>query len=111
MPELDTIAQVETIPEVAKIPGTEERSVVLDGVRWRYLRAGSGPPLLLLHGFMAYSFSWRFNMQALSQHFTVYAIDLPGCGFSQRTDAPECSLADDAEGVLRLMDHLGLQQD
>ena len=87
MPELDTTEQTGAIPEVAKIPGTEECSVTLDGVRWRYLHAGSGPPLLLIHGFMAYSFSWRFNMEALSQHFSVYAIDLPGCGFSQRTDA------------------------
>jgi pimeloyl-ACP methyl ester carboxylesterase len=110
MPELDTAAQSETIPEIAKIPGTEECSVTLDGVRWRYLHAGSGPPLLLIHGFMAYSLSWRFNMQALSRHFSVYAIDLPGCGFSQRTDNPECSLTSDAEGVLRFMDHLGLDQ-
>jgi pimeloyl-ACP methyl ester carboxylesterase len=110
MPEPDTAVQSDAVPEIAKIPGTEECSVALDGVRWRYLRAGSGPPLLLLHGFMAYSFSWRFNMEALSQHFTVYAIDLPGCGFSQRTDDPECSLAGDAKGVLRFMDHLGLQQ-
>ncbi len=97
MPELEAIAQSSNVPEIARIPGTEECSVTLDGVRWRYLRAGSGPPLLLLHGFMAYSFSWRFNMEALSQHFTVYAIDLPGCGFSQRTDNPECSLNSDAK--------------
>ncbi|MGB8772435.1 MAG: alpha/beta hydrolase [Candidatus Korobacteraceae bacterium] len=110
MPELDTAAQSETVPEIAKIPGTGECSVILDGVRWRYLHAGSGPPLLLIHGFMAYSFSWRFNLAALSRHFTVYALDLPGCGFSQRTDKPECSLAGDAEGVLRFMDHFGLEQ-
>jgi pimeloyl-ACP methyl ester carboxylesterase len=110
MPELDTIAQSSNVPDIARIPGTEECSAVLDGVHWRYLRAGSGPPLLLLHGFMAYSFSWRFNMQALSRHFTVYAIDLPGCGFSQRSDAPLCSLASDAEGVLRFMEHFGIEQ-
>ncbi len=110
MPELDTTEQTGAIPEVAKIPGTEECSVILDGVRWRYLHAGSGPPLLLIHGFMAYSFSWRFNMAALSQHFSVYALDLPGCGFSQRTDTPQCSLASDAEGVLRFMEHFGIEQ-
>jgi pimeloyl-ACP methyl ester carboxylesterase len=110
MPELVTTEQTSAIPEVAKISGTEECSVTLDGVRWRYLHAGLGPPLLLIHGFMAYSFSWRFNMAALSQHFSVYAIDLPGCGFSQRTDAPECSLANDAEGVLRFMEHFGIEQ-
>ena len=110
MPELDTTEQVGPIPEVAKIPRTEECNVTLDGVRWRYLHAGSGSPLLLIHGFMAYSFSWRFNMLALSQHFSVYAIDLPGCGFSQRPDAPQCALAGDAEGVLRFMEHFGMEQ-
>ncbi len=110
MPELVTTEQTGAIPEVAKIPGTEECSVTLDGVRWRYLHAGSGPPLLLIHGFMAYSFSWRFNMEALSRHFSVYALDLPGCGFSQRTDIPQCSLASDAEGVLRFMEHFGMEQ-
>ena len=110
MPELETAEQLAVIREVAKIPGAEECSVILDGVRWRYLRAGSGPPLLLIHGFMAYSFSWRFNMQALSQHFSVYAIDLPGCGFSQRTDTAQCALAGDAEGVLRFMEHFGMEQ-
>jgi pimeloyl-ACP methyl ester carboxylesterase len=110
MPELDTAEQAGAVPEIAGIPGTEDCSVTLDGVRWRYLHAGSGPPLLLIHGFMAYSFSWRFNMEALSRHFSVYAIDLPGCGFSQRTDAPQCSLASDAEGVLRFMDHFGMEQ-
>ena len=28
----------------------------------RYLQAGSGPPLILLHGLMGYSFSWRFTI-------------------------------------------------
>jgi pimeloyl-ACP methyl ester carboxylesterase len=110
MAELDTAEQAGAIPEIAKVPGTEECSITLDGVRWRYLHAGSGPPLLLIHGFMAYSFSWRFNMEALCRHFSVYAVDLPGCGFSQRTDAPQCSLASDAEGLLRFMDHLGIEQ-
>ena len=110
MPEPDLAEPTGAIPDVARIPGTEECSVTLDGVRWRYLHAGSGPPLLLIHGFMAYSFSWRFNMEALSRHFSVYAIDLPGCGFSQRTEAPQWPLARDAEGVLRFMEHLGIEQ-
>jgi pimeloyl-ACP methyl ester carboxylesterase len=101
--------QLPIIPQIARIAGAEERSVALDGVTWRYWFAGSGPPLLLIHGFMGYSFSWRFNLQPLSQHFSVYAIDLPGSGFSQRTAKPECSLASDAEGVLRFMEHFGIE--
>ncbi len=101
--------QLEQVPPIAQIRGAEERFVTLDGVTWRYWFAGSGPPLLLIHGFMGYSFSWRFNMEALSQHFSVYAIDLPGCGFSQRTQGPGCSLTGDAEQVLRFMEHFGIE--
>jgi pimeloyl-ACP methyl ester carboxylesterase len=98
-----------SVPQIAQIAGAEERCVTLDGVTWRYWFAGSGPPLLLVHGFMGYSFSWRFNMGPLSRDFSVYAMDLPGCGFSQRTDANECTLAGDAEGLLRFMEALGIE--
>ena len=106
MPALEQIASV---PQIAVIKGAEERQVVVDGVNWRYWVAGSGPPLLLIHGFLGYSFSWRFNMEALSQHFSVYAIDLPGCGFSQRSDSAECTLTGDAERVLRFMKVVGIE--
>jgi pimeloyl-ACP methyl ester carboxylesterase len=96
-------------PQIAQIAGAEERSVSLDGVTWRYWFAGSGPPLLLIHGFMGYSFSWRFNVEPLSRYFSVYAIDLPGSGFSERTTGNGCSLAGDAQGVLRFMQHFGIE--
>lgn len=46
---------------------------------------GSGPPLLLIHGFMTTSYSWRYALGPLGKHFTCYAPDLPGAG---RTDKP-----------------------
>jgi pimeloyl-ACP methyl ester carboxylesterase len=64
---------------------------------------------VLLHGLMGYSWSWRFNMQPLGQYFTVYAPDLPGCGFSQRADCLTGSLEDDAERLLKFLDRLGLE--
>jgi len=96
-------------PPIARISGAQERSLKIDGVNWRYWFAGSGPPLLLIHGFLGFSFSWRFNMEALSQYFSVYSIDLPGCGFSERPQVNESSLAGDAEGVLRFMEALGIE--
>lgn len=64
--------------------GVEEYWMDLDGARMRYLRAGSGPPLILLHGLMGYSFSWRFSFPALAPHRTCFAPDLLGAGFSDR---------------------------
>jgi len=97
------------VPAIARIPGAEERTVAIDGVNWRYWFAGSGPPLVLIHGFMGYAYSWRFNLEPLSNRFSVYAFDLPGCGFSQRTNSDECSLTGDAERVLRFMEHLAIE--
>ncbi len=96
-------------PQIAQIAGAEERSVTLDGVAWRYWVAGSGPPLFLILCFMGYSFSWRFNIEPLSRYFSVYAMDLPGSGFSQRTTGNGCSLAGDARGVLHFMKHFGIE--
>jgi pimeloyl-ACP methyl ester carboxylesterase len=97
------------VPAIARVAGAAEHNVKIDGVSWRYLTAGSGPHLLLLHGFMGYSYSWRFNIEPLSKHFTVWALDLPGCGFSQRPNCDECSLAGDAEQVLQFMTHFGIE--
>ena len=59
--------------------------------RWRggdlaYAVAGKGEPLLLLHGIYAgaSSFEFRKNFGELSKDFRVYALDLLGCGLSER---------------------------
>jgi pimeloyl-ACP methyl ester carboxylesterase len=79
-------------------------------VRVRYLRAGSGPPLLLLHGFLGYSFSWRHNLVPLSKIATVYAPDLPGTGYSERVEDIDTDLEVRAEHMLRFMDAMGMDR-
>jgi pimeloyl-ACP methyl ester carboxylesterase len=49
---------------------------------------GSGPPLLLVHGFMTTGYSWRYAMRPLGERFTLYIPDLVGCGRSAMPDAP-----------------------
>lgn len=65
----------------------EECWASIDNYHMRYLRAGSGPPLILIHGLFGYSFSWRFNLEALSKRFSVLAPDLLGIGYSDRPAA------------------------
>ncbi len=79
-----------------------------DGPRMRYLQAGSGPPLILLHGLMGYSFSWRFTIPALAPYATVYAPDMLGAGFSDRPPNIDHSMRATALRILRFADHLGL---
>ncbi len=86
----------------------EEQWVSLDGIRVRYLRSGCGPPLVLLHGLLGYSFSWRFAMPALAQQAKVYAVDMPGAGFSERPTGLDCCLRASAERLLRFLDVAGL---
>lgn len=78
------------------------------GTRMRYLRAGSGPPLILLHGLLGYSFSWRYAMPALAPYATVYAPDMIGAGFSDRSDALDYSMPGTAQRVLQFITRLGI---
>jgi pimeloyl-ACP methyl ester carboxylesterase len=76
--------------------------------RMRYLRVGAGPALLLVHGLLGYSFSWRFAIPSLARHATVYAIDLLGTGFSDRPPGLDCSFKASAERLIQFMDKTGL---
>ncbi|AKT36353.1 alpha/beta fold hydrolase [Chondromyces crocatus] len=52
------------------------------GIALRYLDAGSGPPLVLLHGRGHAATSWLPLLPALARHRRVIAVDLPGFGHS-----------------------------
>jgi pimeloyl-ACP methyl ester carboxylesterase len=102
--------EVEEIPRSATIDpgeGVEECWMEFDGARMRYLKAGFGPGLILLHGLMGYSFSWRYVMPALAPYATVYAPDLLGAGFSDRPQIDH-SMHATALRVLKFADNLGL---
>ncbi|MGA9391502.1 MAG: alpha/beta hydrolase [Candidatus Sulfotelmatobacter sp.] len=93
----------------------------------RYLRAGParGPllakearngaptattesPLILLHGLLGYSFSWRYTMPALAPYSAVYAPDIMGAGFSDRPRGIDHSVRGTAKRVLKFIGKLGI---
>src|SRR3984893_6989104 len=86
----------------------EECWLEIDGARMRYLRAGAGRPLILLHGLLGYSFSWRYTLPALAPYATVYAPDLLGAGFSDRPAGIDHSIRATAGRVLKFIEKLGL---
>ena len=52
--------------------------VQVDGLTIAYRELGSGPPVLLLHGWPTSSFLWRDVMAPIAERNRVVAIDLPG---------------------------------
>jgi pimeloyl-ACP methyl ester carboxylesterase len=92
----------------AAAPVWQEHFVELAGGRMRYLQAGAGRPLILVHGLMGYSFSWRFAIPALAAYATLYAIDNLGAGLSVAPEGMDCSMRAAAERVLQFADALGI---
>ena len=58
--------------------------VELDGCWIRYTVIGGGPPVLLVHGWLASSRIWEQLARRLAQRFTVYSLDLTGFGESDK---------------------------
>jgi pimeloyl-ACP methyl ester carboxylesterase len=104
-------AEHESCPPEISAPtlGIEECWMDLDGARMRYLRAGWGPPLILLHGLLGYAFSWRFTMPALAPYATLYAPDMMGAGFSDRPPGLDHSMRGTAKRLLRFISALGIR--
>ena len=90
--------------------GIEEHWLDLAGGRMRYLKAGAGRALILVHGLLGYSFSWRFSLPAIAPHATVYAIDNLGAGLSTSPEGIDCTVRATAERVLQFADAIGIPE-
>jgi pimeloyl-ACP methyl ester carboxylesterase len=86
--------------------GVTPRFVDVAGQRLRYVRRGSGPPLLLVHGFSASIYTWAEALPPLAARHDVVAVDLPGFGGSDVPARFDSNAA--AELIARAMDALGL---
>lgn len=63
----------------------EGETIELGGHRTHFVVRGSGPPVVLIHGFNLDLHTWMRNLDPLAAQFTVYAPDLWGQGYSTRT--------------------------
>lgn len=80
--------------------------VQIGGVRLHYAKAGTGEKLvILLHGFPEFWYSWRHQIAALSEEYTVVAPDLRGFNLSDKpskiADYEIENLVDDVTGLIR----------
>ena len=82
--------------------------VDVSGARVHYLHAGTGSPLLLIHGLVGSSANWLGCIHALAQVGSVYAIDQINMGKSQRIAGLDAGLEATADRVAATMTALGL---
>jgi alpha/beta hydrolase fold len=88
----------------SRIPGGfTEKTARVNGVTLNYATGGTGPAVVLLHGYPQTWYMWRKVMPALAEQYTVIAPDLRGSGGS---DAPatgydKASLAEDIHQLPR----------
>ena len=94
---------------IPAVDGVTHRTVAVGGVRLHVAEAGSGPPLVLLHGWPQHWWAWRHLIPRLAERYRVLAPDLRGWGWS---DAPpgDYAKATFAADVLALLDAEGLDR-
>lgn len=96
------------VPEAAAEEGPAGQDVEVGGVRLRYVAVGEGDRrVVALHGFGGNKDNWLFNLDTLAEGRTVYALDFPGHGESDKrvTDGSVAGLAATVAGFL---DALGI---
>src|SRR5436853_2838913 len=93
-------------------PGFEERRIATSGAEINVVTGGSGPPLLLLHGYRQSHVLWRKVAPLLAQDFTLVIPDLRGYGDSSKPPAgpnqdgySKRALAQDQVDTMRALGH------
>ncbi len=112
--EASTPANMQSVPDEPRSDGSALRSSTLQQIdlpqgKIAYRQAGSGPALLLIHGWGVSSRVWLGTLEHFSDVRCCYALDMPGFGASPPLhDTP--SIGAMADVVLAFADALGLDQ-
>ena len=77
---------------------------IANGIRLHWVEQGSGPLVLLLHGFPEFWYSWRRQIAALAERFHVVAPDLRGYNLSEKPPSGYDieTLTEDVSGLIQL---------
>ena len=89
------------------LAGVDHRFVTIDGLRIHYAEAGTGDPLILLHGWPQHWWEWRHVIGPLSRRYRVICPDVRGLGWSEGSPTGY-SFERLARDVVDLMDILDL---
>jgi pimeloyl-ACP methyl ester carboxylesterase len=92
------------------VSGPEGRFVEVDGERVRVVERGSGPPVLMIHGFPSNATAFAALVPLLEDRFRLVAPDMVGFGWSTRRIRRPLDGDAYADRVAGLMDVLGLER-
>ena len=84
-------------------------SIRINDINLAYTEAGSGPPIVLIHGYPFNRSLWTEQTEALRSKYRVVTPDLRGFGESDSSAGP-ATMTRMAEDVATLMDELGIEQ-
>lgn len=90
--------------------GAHSHFITLDGRSIHYTLQGSGPALLLVHGFGGSTSAWDTLTPYLTPHYSVYALDLPGFGLSDKSADKPYTMSAQADVVCALITALGIEK-
>jgi haloacetate dehalogenase len=111
---LTTAGVPELVQSKTLMEGFERRRIKTRGAEINVAIAGSGPPLLLIHGNPLTLVSWHKIAPSLARDFTVIAIDMRGYGDSSKPDGLEdhsgYSFRSIGEDAFEVMDQLGFDK-
>jgi pimeloyl-ACP methyl ester carboxylesterase len=88
--------------------GEIEYATLADGTRLRYLKTGSGPPLVLLHTVRTQLDHFQLMIPKVEHALTVYAVDLPGMGWSEIRSGASYTESALRRAVIELVETLDL---
>ncbi len=102
---------------VRELGGPASSWVTIKGLDFHQVIEGGGEPaFVLVHGFGASTFSWRYVIEGLSELGTVLAYDRPGFGLTERLPSDATATPDlygpahEADHLLALMDAAGIER-
>ncbi|HEX7119210.1 MAG TPA: alpha/beta fold hydrolase [Longimicrobiales bacterium] len=87
----------------------DRRYTEVAGYRFHSVHAGSGPPVVLLHGLAGSHRWWRYTVPALQEDFRIHVPELIGFGASRSATVPPGGIPAMMELLLRWLDAQGLE--
>ena len=86
----------------------KHKTKTVKGVKWHWVEAGEGDPIVLIHGIPESWKCWQHQIPKLATQFKVYAIDLKGYGQSDKSDG-DYTMNNVASEVIDLLNSLAIE--